>query len=75
MAIDDLDKKIILSKQMEQAEENKISDMMVRSRIQILMGFPFFGILALHLEMQIDYSIETAATDGNKFYYNPTVFL
>lgn len=68
---DDLDRKVIMYKPMSPGEESQIHDMMTRSRIQILMGFPFFGILALHLEMIVDYSIGTAATDGVKFYYNP----
>lgn len=65
------ERKVILWKPMSEAEERQIHDLMTRSRIQILMGFPFFGILALHLEMVIDYTIDTAATDGVKFYYNP----
>lgn len=52
-------------------EEQQIEDSLTRSRIQMLMSFPFFGILALHLQMERDYTVPTAATDGDKFYYNP----
>jgi predicted metal-dependent peptidase len=52
-------------------EEKSIEDNLIRSRIQMLMTFPFFGILALHLQMEQDYTCPTAATDGNKFFYNP----
>lgn len=47
------------------------NDKVVRSRIQLLMKFPFYGTLALSLEVIEDYSVGTAATDGKKFYYNP----
>lgn len=56
-----------LSKQEEEAVENSL----VRSRIQTLMDFPFFGILAVKLDLEIDYSIPTASTNGSKFFYNP----
>lgn len=43
---------------------------MVKSRVQLLMHYPFFGTLALHLELVEDNSMPTAATDGRKYYYN-----
>lgn len=52
-------------------EEKAIEDSITRSRIQMLMHFPFFGILSLNLKMQMDYTVPTAATDGNSFFYNP----
>lgn len=48
-------------------------DRLTRSRIVLLTKYPFFGNLALHLELEeVDPSspIKTAATDGFKFYYN-----
>jgi predicted metal-dependent peptidase len=56
-----------MSKQQEQEIENDL----IRSRIQTLMDFPFFGILAVKLDLVIDYSIPTASTNGSKFFYNP----
>ncbi len=55
------------TKQKEQEIENRI----VRARIQMLMKFPFFGILALNLQIEQKYEVGTAATDGVKFYYSP----
>lgn len=45
-----------------------------RSRIKLLTRYPFFGQLALFLELEEvkDYNkVPTAATDGKKLYYNP----
>lgn len=52
-------------------EEKVITDRIIRSRCQMLMAFPFFGILSLKLGLEINYNIKTAATDGEKLYYNP----
>jgi predicted metal-dependent peptidase len=46
-------------------------DRILRSRIQLLMKFPFYGTLTLSLEVIEDYSIPTAGVDGKRFYYNP----
>jgi predicted metal-dependent peptidase len=51
--------------------EQKIRDQLIRARVQMLIAFPFFGMLAMQLKWEVDYSIKTAATDGTKFYYNP----
>lgn len=56
---------------LSKTEEQDIADLLTRSRIQMLMTFPFFGILALNLKMVQDYSCPTAATDGKRFIYNP----
>jgi predicted metal-dependent peptidase len=58
-------------KQMTPDEEKVQEDRLIRSRVQMLMAFPFFGILALNLKMECTYNVPTAATDGSKFYYNP----
>lgn len=52
-------------------EEQKVADDITRSRIQMLMAFPFFGILSLNLQLEQDYNTDTAATDGKSFFYNP----
>lgn len=43
---------------------------LVKSRIQLLMEFPFFGQLALYLKLVEDNSLPTAATDGKRYLYN-----
>ena len=48
-----------------------IETRMIRSRIQLLMKFPFYGTLALSLNLKEDYSVSTAGVDGTNFYYNP----
>ena len=58
-------------KPMTPQEEQTQEDRLIRARVQMLMAFPFFGILALSLKMECSYNISTAATDGLKFYYNP----
>ena len=47
---------------------------MVRSRIKLLLSFPFFGALALNLqlvEVEDDKACPTAAVDGKHLFYNP----
>lgn len=56
---------------MSEIKDKQANDKIIRSRIQLLMKFPFYGTLALSLEVIEDYSVGTAATDGKKFYYNP----
>ncbi|MDF2534118.1 MAG: hypothetical protein K0R18_275 [Bacillales bacterium] len=46
-------------------------DRMVKSRVQLLMHYPFFGTLALHLRLKEVHNIPTAATDGRNYFYNP----
>lgn len=58
-------------KPMTPDEEKVQEDRLIRSRVQMLMAFPFFGILALNLQMECSYNIATAATNGKKFFYNP----
>lgn len=42
-----------------------------KSRIKLLMDFPFFGSLALQLNLVEDSTISTGATDGKNYYFNP----
>lgn len=58
-------------KEMDKSKEDKIRDMITRARVQMLINMPFFGILILNLEMEISYTVDTAATDGKKIYFNP----
>lgn len=48
-----------------------VEDRLVKSRVQLLMHYPFFGTLALHLKLKERNDIPTAATDGNYYFYNP----
>lgn len=52
---------------MNQAIATKLS--VARSRL--LLDHPFFGVLALRLQLIEDESIPTLATDGNSIVYNP----
>ncbi|AEO93821.1 HNH endonuclease [Bacillus phage G] len=48
-----------------------VEDRLVKSRVQLLMHFPFFGTLALHLQLRERKDIPTAATDGRSYFFNP----
>lgn len=50
-----------------------ISTSIARARTQLLLGYPFFGTLAMHLRIIVtdDSSIPWAATDGDNLYLNP----
>lgn len=43
----------------------------IKSRVQLLIRFPFYGTLALSLNVVEEPSVKTAATDGKNFYYSP----
>lgn len=45
-------------------------DDLIRARIELLKVNPFYGRLALMLELQEDNNLPTAATDGEYLYYN-----
>lgn len=62
---------VLRQEKLSPAEEKVVTDRVIRSRCQMLMAFPFFGILSLKLQLELDYGISTAATDGNKLYFNP----
>lgn len=50
-----------------------ILDRIKQTRINMLLDLPFFGALALRLELKEDASIpSTLATDGTHLFYNPT---
>ena len=51
--------------------EQEVLDCLTRSRIQMLIAFPFFGMLAMQLKMVKTYEMPTCATDGDSFFYNP----
>lgn len=42
-----------------------------RARTQLILKFPFFGVLALQLKLRESPDIETAATDGREIIFNP----
>lgn len=41
-----------------------------RARSQLIVNFPFYGVLALHLDMIADAKEKTMATDGKAIYVN-----
>lgn len=52
-------------------KDEKCRDKVIKSRVQLLIHFPFYGTLALSLRLKEDYSIQTAGTNGKVLYYNP----
>jgi len=48
----------------------KILERLTKSRVNLMLDFPFFGVLALGLKLEEDDSVGTAGTDGKKLYYN-----
>lgn len=46
-------------------------ELLVVARARLLLKQPFFGTLALFLELQEDAGVLTMATDGRRIYYNP----
>lgn len=52
--------------------ENKLArERIIRERVQLLMHYPFFGYLALSLELKEAPEVGTMATDGEQLFYNP----
>ena len=56
---------------MIESEELEVLKMLKKARVQMLIAFPFFGILAMYLNFEVTYDLTTAGTDGEMFYYNP----
>ena len=50
---------------------NELSDKLLRSRMRIMQEYGFFGLLLMHMIFNIDESLETAATDGERIFFNP----
>jgi predicted metal-dependent peptidase len=48
-----------------------VIDRLVAARAALITSQPFYGTLALHLELEERKDIPTAATDGKKCFYNP----
>ena len=44
---------------------------LTKSRVTMLIKFPFFGTLALYLKLVETKHVQTAATDGKSYFYNP----
>ena len=56
---------------MDKDNETLVADALRKSRVQMLIAFPFFGILAMMLKLESTYDLSTAGTDGEGFYFNP----
>jgi predicted metal-dependent peptidase len=55
-------------------DKEKIQELaarLLRSRMRILQEYGFFGLLLMHVKYAVDDSCSTAATDGERFYFNP----
>ena len=50
---------------------NKIMPEMIKARTELVLKYPFFGKLALGLELVESDKFDTMATDGQRIYYNP----
>ena len=50
---------------------NKIMPEMTKARTELVLKYPFFGKLALGLEIIESDKFDTMATDGQRIYYNP----
>ena len=46
-------------------------DKLIKSRVSMLLKYPFWGPLAARLKLEEVEWCKTIATDGRKFYYNP----
>lgn len=46
-------------------------DKLIKSRVSMLLKYPFWGPLAARLKLEEAEWCKTIATDGRKFYYNP----
>lgn len=68
---EELSNKVVANKPMSDAELKKVHNELIKSRVQIMFDYSFFGYLIMHLQLEPDYTIDTAATDGKIFYYNP----
>ena len=49
---------------------NNIMPEMIKARTELVLRYPFFGKLALQLELVESDQFETMATDGQRLYYN-----
>lgn len=52
-------------------KNEKAESAIIASRVKLLLNYPFFGSLALHLRVVERPEIGTAATDGRNYFYNP----
>jgi predicted metal-dependent peptidase len=54
--------------------DKEVKEMIVSSRVRLLIRHPFFGTLATRLQLIEAEWCPTAGTDGRHFYYNPNFF-
>ena len=58
---------MVLSEEKEKEYVKRI----ILSRMRILQSNGFYGLLLMHLLFSVDETVERAATDGEKIYFNP----
>lgn len=66
-----LDNIVVAPKPMSEAEEEIITKKLVKASVNMLIATPFMGYLLSRFEFKVDYTCQTAATDGEFFFYNP----
>ena len=52
-------------------DERKYIKRLLLSRMRILCNNGFYGLLLMHMIFSIDENCETAATDGERIFFNP----
>ena len=57
---------------LDKNEEKEIEKKILKSKIKILINYPFFGILSVRLKVVQDYEVKTMGVDGVNLYYCPT---
>ena len=63
--------KSYINKDYDKALDERVRDKLLQARISLLLKAPFFGNIAIRLQLTwADNWLGTAATDGRHFYYN-----
>ena len=52
-------------------EKKKYVGRLLLSRMRLLAGNGFFGLLLMHMKFSLDDNCETASTDGERIYFSP----
>ena len=50
---------------------NDLTKRLLLSRTRILIKYPFYGLLLMHVGFSVDFKCSTAYTDGRKIAFNP----
>ncbi len=58
-------------RQRQRHKQLSAQERLEHSRIQLILDFPFFGFLAMHLKLVETNKTKTASTNGKEYGYNP----